>query len=486
VADGAGTTSERARPRRLALWRTTTFRLTAIFVLIFVLFAVSLLGYIAYQSSILIQRQQLVDIERELGQLNREYQLGGTRALVLAIQRFARGPGPGIYFVADPSGVGIAGNVIDVPISVLEEPGQHTFAYERDRPSFGDEDPNSPEARGMALVRSFVLPSGYRVVVGRDIVERRSFAVIIFQAFFWGVIGIVVFSVIAGAISARRVLRRIDAIGATSRMIMTGDLGQRVPVTRRNDEFDGLATSLNAMLDRIEQLMQGMKDVTDNVAHDLKTPLTRMRNKVEAALRDDKDEDAAKRALESTIEECDHLIKTFNALLMIARIEAGTPASAFEQTDLSAVANDVAELYAPVLEDAGLDLKVEVPESLPLRANRELLGQALVNLLENAIKYVPRPEKGQSTVTIAARDAGENVILEVADQGPGIPEADRERVLERFVRLEKSRTEAGSGLGLSLVAAVAQLHKGRVEIDDNHPGAILRLILPRQTGETAA
>ncbi|MEX0860557.1 MAG: HAMP domain-containing protein [Cucumibacter sp.] len=255
------------------LWRTTTFRLTAIFLIIFVVFAVAILGYIAYQSVFLIQQQQATAIERELDQLGQEYQRGGTRGLVLAIQRFARSPGPGVYYVADQNGVGVAGNVLDVPAEVFRVPGPHTFTYER---PFADDGAN---LTGVAMVRSFVLPSGFHLVVGRDIVERRSFAVIVLQAFFWGVMLIVVFGVVAGAVSAQRVLKRIDTITATSEAIMSGNLSQRVPMTRRNDEFDRLATSLNAMLDRIEQLMAGLKAVSDNIAHDLKTPLNRITNK---------------------------------------------------------------------------------------------------------------------------------------------------------------------------------------------------------------
>ena len=455
------------------LWRTTTFRLTALFLAIFVVLAVAILGYIAYQSVYLIQEQQVASIERELNQLESEYARGGTRGLVLAIQRFAQGPGPGIYYVADPNGVGVAGNVLDVPAQVLQQPGAHTFNYERPFAEEGD-----ANLTGVAMVRSFILPSGFYLVVGRDIVERRSFAVIVLQAFFWGVVLIVVFGVVAGAVSAQRVLRRIDSITATSEAIMAGAMGERVPVTKRGDEFDRLATSLNAMLDRIQQLVAGMKAVSDNIAHDLKTPLTRMRNRIEAALREGKDGVAAREALESTIEESDQLIKTFNALLLIARVEAGTAAGDFEQVDLSEVVKDLAELYAPVAEDAGLALKVEAGTGVSARANRELVGQALVNLVENALKY-GKPAGGGGEVSIQVSENGGEVVLEVADRGPGIPEADRERVLERFVRLDESRAEPGFGLGLSLVSAVAHLHKGRVEIGDNSPGARIRLILPK-------
>lgn len=259
---------------------------------------------------------------------------------------------------------------------------------------------------------------------------------------------------------------------------MSGNLSERVPVTQRNDEFDRLATSLNAMLDRIEQLMGGLKAVTDNIAHDLKTPLTRLRNRLEAAMRDGDGDGEHIEALEAAIGESERLIATFNALLLIARVEAGSTAGAFEPVDVADIVTDVAELYQPVAEDAGLTLKVDAASRAKVRANRELVSQALVNLVENAIKYAPPSQSAEPVVEIRVIEQGADVVLEVADHGPGIAAADRERALERFVRLDEARAEAGSGLGLSLVAAVAQLHSGRVEIEDNKPGARLRLVLP--------
>ncbi|MDO8360050.1 MAG: HAMP domain-containing protein, partial [Devosia sp.] len=307
------------------LWRTTTVRLTAVFIVLFVLFSILLLGFIAYQSSIQIQQQQSASINREVELLQRIDQRQGIRGIVFAVSRLASQPGPGIYYLGDNAGLQIAGNVQGFPDNVLTTEGVFSFNYDRGAGVEGDTD----AAQGFAVVRSLVLDSGPRLIVGRDVVERRGFTAIVFQGFLLAVAGILVFSVVAGVVTARRVLKRIDTINATSAKIMSGNLSERIPVTRRNDEFDVLATSLNAMLDRIEGLMQGLKEVTDNVAHDLKTPLTRLRNKAESALRDGGGGEAQREALETTLAESDKLIRTFNALLMIARAEAGAPSGAF-------------------------------------------------------------------------------------------------------------------------------------------------------------
>jgi signal transduction histidine kinase len=473
------------------VWRTSTVRLTATFIAIFGLFAILLMAFIGWQSSIQIQRQQTDDIDREVRMFQRIEANQGIRALAFAVNRLSNQPGPGIYFLGDASGLYLLGNVRDVPAEVLIEPGVYSFDYERPNPLV-DADPGpgpgpdgpigpgaDPDDRpGVAVVRSIAFDNGMRLVVGRDVVERRGYSAIILQSFLVGVVGIIIFSVLAGGITARRVLKRIDTIRDTSTKIMSGNLSERVPVTRRNDEFDGLATNLNAMLDRIEQLLQGLKEVTDNVAHDLKTPLTRLRNQAEAALRDSATEQSREKALETVIAESDRLIRTFNALLMIARVEAGAPSGVLSPIDVSEIVADVAELYTPVAEDAGVEVTTAIEESVTIKANRELIGQAMVNLLENAVKYA-RPDDGKlGHIAVELKTEGDRVVIVVADDGPGIPEADRQRVLERFVRLEASRSEPGSGLGLSLVNAVARLHGGRFRIDSNAPGVRAVLDMP--------
>jgi signal transduction histidine kinase len=258
---------------------------------------------------------------------------------------------------------------------------------------------------------------------------------------------------------------------------MAGDLSGRVEMMGTGDEFDRLAESLNTMLTRIERLMLGLKQVSDNIAHDLKTPLTRMRTRVERALAPGKGEGDYREALQATIEEADQLIRTFNALLMIARAEAGSSGAEFSTFDASLVARDVFELYEPLADEAGVTLNIEAGGPAMVTGSRELISQALANLVDNAVKYAnesaPEP---RVTISVTA-DAG-IVTLSVADNGAGIAEADRGRVTQRFVRLEESRSKPGAGLGLSLVSAVAQLHGGALKLRDNGPGLAAILEVP--------
>jgi signal transduction histidine kinase len=264
---------------------------------------------------------------------------------------------------------------------------------------------------------------------------------------------------------------------------MHGDLGGRLPIAGTGDELDRLGENLNIMLERIEALMRGLKEVTDNVAHDLKTPLTRLRNRAEQALRSAKNEPEYRAALEHTIEESDGLIRTFNALLMIARAESGQARDNMSEFDAAEIAHDIGDLYEPLAEEKGIFLKVEADAPAPLKGNRELISQALANLVDNSIKYV-EPHSGGANgapaqIVVRALTEGDRILLTVADSGPGIPEADRARVVERFVRLEQSRSQPGSGLGLSLASAVARLHGGELTLSDNEPGLKSVIALPR-------
>jgi len=278
-------------------------------------------------------------------------------------------------------------------------------------------------------------------------------------------------------------LARVDDINRSSRDIMDGDLSQRLPIAGTGDELDQLGRNLNAMLDQIEALMTGMRQVTDNIAHDLRSPLNRLRNRLEVTLMQEASPADYRHALERTIAEADNLLGTFNALLMIARAEAGSLREAMTWVDLAAIVNDAAELYEPVAEQSGLTLRVDVQEGLQIRGNRELLSQATANLIDNALKHgLPQSGDAEHIITVSAMPdparPGRGVVLAVADRGIGIPPGERHHVLERFVRLEASRNTPGSGLGLSLVAAVARLHGGQIELEDNKPGLKVNLHLP--------
>jgi signal transduction histidine kinase len=337
------------------------------------------------------------------------------------------------------------------------------------------------------------LSGGFRLLVGRDLEEQARMREIIVAAARGSVVLIILLGVAGGFFVTRRVLRRFDAVTETAQRIMAGDLSGRLPVTGIGDELDRLAMNLNDMLERIEALMHGLKEVSDNIAHDLKTPLTRLRNRCEAALRSAKTEADYRGALEDMIEESDGLIRTFNALLMIARAESGQARDNMTKFDAAEIVRGVGELYEPLAEEKGLSLTVDAPERAMIKGNRELLSQALANLVDNAIKYA-RPaqnaeaaaqnaeaaaQKPPPEIVLAVREEGERVLLIVADRGPGIPEADRSRAVERFVRLNQSASEPGSGLGLSLAAAVARLHGGELTLEDNTPGLKVVIRLPR-------
>jgi signal transduction histidine kinase len=387
----------------------------------------------------------------------------------------SRPEGPGIYFIADQRGTKLAGNLNRLPPELDVTSNGGVFTYEA---ATGD-----PGAKRLAVAIPVRMALGTQLIVGRDIEEQRTYANRMRNVFLLG-FGLLSLAGLAGGLGAGRLLlKRVEAINATSRSIMAGDLTRRIPLEGSGDELDGLATNLNAMLDRIEQLMNGLREVSDNIAHDLKTPLNRLRNRAEAALRDPRGTNAHREGLERTIEEADELIKTFNALLLIARLEAGALDENTETFELGRHVRDVADFYEPVAEEQGLLLEVVAPEGPSIVANRHLVGQAVANLIDNAIKYGVRGEADAAdgpdkSIRVSVTAHKDTVEIAVADRGPGISEKDRERALKRFVRLEASRTQPGTGLGLSLIAAVARLHGGKVRLEDNAPGLRAVVVLP--------
>jgi signal transduction histidine kinase len=305
----------------------------------------------------------------------------------------------------------------------------------------------------------------------------RAFRNVILRALYWGIGLALVLGLSGGFLMSRNFLKRVDAITDTSRNIMAGDLSQRMPVGSSGDELDRLSDSLNEMLAQIERLMAGMKEVSSNVAHDLKTPLTRLRARAEAALRSTQ-EDEHRLALQQTIVESDKLLQTFNALLSIARAEAGQSREGLDIIDVSDVLRDVAELYEPLVEEESGSLNVAALPSLQVRGDRQLLAQAFSNVIDNAMKYGASQGAKAVHVTMSAESQHGKAVITIADAGQGIRAEDRERVLDRFVRLDESRSKPGNGLGLSLVASVMKLHGGTLELGDAAPGLKATLTLP--------
>jgi signal transduction histidine kinase len=466
------------------LIRTTAFRLTLVYLFLFALFAASLLAYFAWNTRRMITEQITTTVSAEVSEISEIYGRRGLHGLFLTIENRALRPGANLYLVTTPTGQAIAGNVGSLAPGVMGTTGWSETAYRR-----LDEQDN---AYHRALVNVTQLSGGFRLLIGRDLEERRRLFGIVAKAAQWSILVVVVLGIGGGIFVARRVLQRIDAMTGTAQRIMAGDLSGRLPVGRSGDELDRLASNLNAMLERIEALMMGLKEVSDNIAHDLKTPLTRLRNRAEEALAKSGCEADYRAALERTIEESDGLIRTFNALLMIARAESGQARGNMDDFDAADVAEGIHELYEPLAEDGGMTLRLKTLPA-PLHGNRELISQALANLVENAIKYGKPAEPQGSVVSldakqilIEARREGEQVLLSVTDHGPGIPESERKHAMERFVRLDSSRSQPGSGLGLSLASAVATLHGGELKLGDAYPGLVATLVLPARSGASAA
>lgn len=454
---------------------TQAFRLAAASAAAFLLVSALIVGALFWQTNTLLTDHVVEELTSEAAELAHEAAIAPPDAFAERIRVRSRAAGTSLYFLADASGQKLAGNLRTLPREVAESQTGGVFRYVREG------DASGTERLGVAV--PVALAGGRRLVVGRDVEEQLALAARIKRTFLWGFGALALAAVIAGIAVGRSVLHRIETINATTRSIMAGDLSRRVPVSGAGDELDELSDSLNGMLDRIEQLMDGLREVSDNIAHDLKTPLNRLRNSAEAALRDARGADAYREGLEATIEKADDLIKTFNALLLIARLEAGVVEESAEVFDLARLVRDVAELYEPVAEEAGLALAIEAGEAIEVRANRQLIGQAVANLVDNAIKYSARTARERTealppVVSVTVRGADGVAEISVADRGPGIDAKDRDRALRRFVRLEKSRTEPGTGLGLSLVAAVARLHGGKVRLEDNDPGLRVVVTLP--------
>ena len=450
------------------LLRTSTFRLAALYLVVFALSVGALLGYVYWNTALLLERQTDETIRAEVQALADQYRFRGLRGIIDTIQRRAEDDRGSLYLLTDSAGRRIAGNLDGLPPQAQNE--EQWIEFPLDVVRGGHKENHVARAFHADLAGDFDL------IVGRDVDALRQFAGIMRVTLLYALAIALVLGLGGGLLMSRNFLRRVDAITAASQSIMDGNMGGRMPVTGSGDELDRLALALNQMLDQIERLMAGMKEVSSNVAHDLKTPLTRIKAMVEAALRSEKPDDY-RAALERTVDESDRLLQTFNALLSIARAEAGQARSGLEAVDAGMIIEDVAELYEPMVEEQGGSLKIEMEPGLLVRADRQLLAQALSNLIDNALKYGGHEERG-AEITVKGAVSNNQVVISVGDHGIGIAPEDRGRVTERFVRLDASRARPGNGLGLSLVSGVMKLHEGTLVLEDNNPGLLAKLVLP--------
>ena len=448
------------------LLSTSTVRWLIAYCLVFGIAAAGVVGYIYWQTNDLLTRQVGQTLGAEVKGLREQFELGGIPLLTQVVAERSANAGGGLYLLGSAEGAKLAGNLSGFPSELPGGTGGGTFHYAR-ASTVAKATPDR-----LAFGVAIAVPGGFTLVVGRDIEDQRDFADTIRRILLWGLGSLAALGLGGGLIAGRGILGRIEGMRGTAESIMSGDLSRRVPVTGSADELDRLAGSLNGMLERIEQLMTGMREVSDNIAHDLRTPLSRLRTRLESGLREAKGGGVNREAVVGAIEETDDLIKTFNAMLSLARLEAGA-AGERTVTDLGALVADATELYEPVAEEKGVHLTASIAQGVDVEADRQLLGQAVTNLIDNALKY-----GAASPIEVAVRRNGVAAEIVVADHGPGVAAADRERALKRFVRLEASRSEPGSGLGLSLVAAVARLHGGTVRLEDNAPGLRVVIALP--------
>jgi len=464
-------------PRNNSFWHwaervlhTQAFRITLVFVFFYAISATALVGFTYWNAQRAVDAQTDQTIEAEVRGLREQYQRTGVIGLSDVITARVAQHDSGLYYLQSPTASVLAGNLLELPDSVKLNNGFVEFEVQKSQ-------------QGQTVTRTargevFFLQGGFLLLVARDITDQKLGRKFFSTTIPWSAGLMLLFGIAGGVLMSRNFLRRLDLITRTSSEIVAGDFSRRVPITDAHDEMDSLAENLNIMLERNERLMKGMREVVDSVAHDLRTPLNRLRNRLEEMQRRMPSDDPHQDDIEATIAETDRLIATFNALLLIAEADSGMPRGSMAPLDLSVIVADVADLYAPLAEEKEITLAVEPSGILTVEGNRSLVSQALANLIDNAIKY----SHGGGHITVSATENPLSIDLTVADTGPGIPAGERDRVLQRFVRLEKSRNSPGTGLGLSLVAAVARMHNAKLVLGDNNPGLKATLSFPRVLG----
>lgn len=452
--------------------RRSAFRVAVLYSALVTGSALVVMGILYWQTAGALLREVDSTIDAEIDVLADQYRrsgLAGLRSLVS--QRLERTPaGDNVYLLQDPQGLHVIGNLHAWPDEPPEPGGYVQFGL--------GSQPGPLSTLRPGRGRIVELPDGYRLLVGRDMLEVRVFQERVLSGLGWAMAMTVLLALASAMFVGRSIGVRVARINEAIDEIVSGDLSRRLPTRPEGDELDELTDHVNGMLDRIQELLTSVRQVADNIAHDLRTPLARLKRRLEAGLAQSEDQERHAEELEAALAEADALLATFNALLRIARIEAERRREEFGEIDVRALVLDVAELYRPLAEDAGKRLETTVAAGLSVHGDRDLLFQALANLVDNAVKHAP----SGSEIRLVAEPEGATVSLRVEDQGPGIPACERERVFGRLVRLDTSRTTPGSGLGLSLVAAVARLHDGEAAIEDNRPGARAILRLPAGAG----
>ncbi|MDE2007623.1 MAG: HAMP domain-containing histidine kinase [Rhodospirillales bacterium] len=443
--------------------RSAGVRFALVYAGLLAISAAALAVFLWWATAGLLDRQVEAAIRADARGLAERWEEGGIPALVLTLQdRLAeKVDADAIYLLVAPPAQRLVGNLNSWPASVVRTDGFYELPVTREG------------MHSVGLVHRYDLPGGFRLLVGRDVRNRAQLRRLLTDALLWAM-GVVAIMVSIGAAVVRSLFRRtLASVSATAGAIAVGDFTRRVRLTGRGDEFDQLAETINDMLDRIARLMDGVRQVSNAIAHDLRTPITRARTRLEDAALHARTEDDLRAAIERATADLDGIVGVFQALMRISEIEAGSRRSAFAGFDLAPVLADIAELYGAVAEEKGVTLTLDLPPRLPAHGDAALIQQAVANLLDNAVKFTP----AGGTVRLMAR-GGARLEIAVADQGPGIPEAERGRATERFYRGESARSTPGSGLGLALVAAVAQLHGGQLLLEDAAPGLCARLLLP--------
>jgi signal transduction histidine kinase len=460
------------------IFRTTPFRLTLLFLALFASAASAFLAYIYVATAGEATRRTDQEITREMQSLVAAYDRAGIDAVNQSLIERAASERPFLYLLMNSAHKRISGSIEESPVEKFTGPPTWTTF------SVTDVDIEGRTVKHPARGLQDQLAGGEILFVGADVGEDEAYVDKIIHALQGAGALVIVLGLAGGVLVSRNVSRSMSGLIEVVDAVRNGDLGARAHVRGARDEFDELALGLNEMLDRLERSMAGHKHAGDAIAHDLRSPLTRLRARLETA---SMDVDAGKgdptKALAQALEDTDGVLKTFGAVLSIARLQAAGVAPDPQLFDPAELAADISELYEPLCEDKGIDFAAEFSKDLQVRGNREFLAQALANILDNAVKYTPAG--GAIMLRVRRRSSGE-VEYSVTDTGPGVPDEDRERVVQRFVRLENSRNQPGAGLGLSLVVAVAEAHGGRLELTEGPgkvgemgPGLRVALILPR-------